>query len=597
MKYAKKIQNSFVRIQKKTYTWFINLVFLIQEVLVLKTKNYIFPLTIILAAIFSTGCVSRYSWQYKVLENDSSEENKILFTTLPGTVKVTEDEFIEKGGDKTVTIFSAKGETESEQILLMNPSKNEVTVTISFTDLTGDITGNEKPYLSPRIYETAYVPVNKPTWVSFHKKGNYPDPLIPDSYQFTINPECSKAVYYTLTTNENTTPGIYTGEVNIQATYGEKTETINIPVKAKVFDVILPATSFLKTLFIFRPETYAGKYYGENWTKERTEKLPLEALEFRITSQVDLPLEEVFIQNSDGGYEANWKEFDREVEYWMGKGINTFCLSLFDYGRKIPDDPEKRKYYEITMELTDRHLVEKNWTESFYIYSFDEPLSKDLPGIRDLCRWIHKYGPNLNIIFTMGFTSQGPQWLEDDIDIWVPHIHQYEEDFYPEQQAKGNQVWIYTCMQTFMMRYPDNWKIDWHGTSHRALGWWLFKYKIDGYLYWGLDTWKVNPWLDARTFPMTNGDGSMFYPALDGKGPYYPSIRLFIMKDGIEDYDLLKLLETKVETTALPIDMEEKALDILSCKAVIKSMDRFSTDDEIYREIHREILEILEYDR
>ena len=89
----------------------------------------------------------------------------------------------------------------------------------------------------------------------------------------------------------------------------------------------------------------------------------------------------------------------------------------------------------------------------------------------------------------------------------------------------------------------------------------------------------------------------MFYPALDGKGPYYPSIRLFIMKDGIEDYDLLKLLETKVETTALPIDMEEKALDILSCKAVIKSRDRFSTDDEIYREIHREILEILEYDR
>ena len=56
----------------------------------LKTKNYIFPLTIILAAIFSTGCVSRYSWQYKVLENDSSEENKIFFTTLPGTVKVTE---------------------------------------------------------------------------------------------------------------------------------------------------------------------------------------------------------------------------------------------------------------------------------------------------------------------------------------------------------------------------------------------------------------------------------------------------------------------------------------------------------------------------
>ncbi len=47
----------------------------------------------------------------------------------------------------------------------------------------------------------------------------------------------------------------------------------------------------------------------------------------------------------------------------------------------------------------------------------------------------------------------------------------------------------------------------------------------------------------------------------------------------------------------MPIDMEEKALDILSCKAVIKSRDRFSTDDEIYREIHREILEILEYDR
>lgn len=562
-----------------------------------KTKIYIFPLLIILTAFFFTGCVSRYSWQYEVRGNSPSEEDKILFTTLPGTVKVTEDEFIQKGGDGEITLFSARGETESEQILLMNPLEREVEISVSFTNLTGNPPGADSNGLSPEIYETAYVPVNKPEWVSFHKKGNYPDPLIPDSYRFTIKPGCSKAVYYTLTTRTDTKPGTYTGEVNIQVTYGEKTETINIPVKAKVYDVSLPTSSFLKTLFIFRADTYAGNYYGGNWTKERTKNLPLEALEFRITSQVDLPLKEVFTQNSRGSYDADWKDFDREVEYWLEKGMNTFCLSLFDYGRKIPEDPEKRKYYEITMELTDRHLVEKNWTELFYIYSFDEPLSKDLPGIRDLCRWIHKYGPNLNIIFTMGFTSQGPQWLKDDIDIWVPHIHQYDEEFYPEQQEKGNQVWIYTCMQTFMMRYPDNWKIDWHGTSHRALGWWLYKYKIDGYLYWGLDTWKVNPWLDAGTFPMTNGDGSMFYPALDGESPYYPSIRLFIMKDGIEDYDLLKLLETKVETTAFPKSLEEKALDILSCRKIIKSRDRFSTDDEIYREIHREILELLEYNK
>ena len=150
---------------------------------------------------------------------------------------------------------------------------------------------------------------------------------------------------------------------------------------------------------------------------------------------------------------------------------------------------------------------------------------------------------------------------------------------------------MYTCCGTASSTFPDNWKIDYYGTGHRALGWWLFKYHAEGYLYWAVDFWNnVNPWEDAETFPNCNGDGSMFYPALDHQSLPYPSVRLALMRDGFEDYDLLQLLKEKFPATDDP-----EVQRLLNAEEIIFAPASYNqTGDQDYIRLHHRLLELLE---
>ena len=73
--------------------------------------------------------------------------------------------------------------------------------------------------------------------------------------------------------------------------------------------------------------------------------------------------------------------------------------------------------------------------------------------------------------------------------------------------------------------------------------------RIDGLLYWQMTYWSevADVWTDARTMRSGghafNGEGSLFYPgnAVGYSGPVV-SARLKALRDGMEDYEYLKLL-------------------------------------------------------
>ena len=80
----------------------------------------------------------------------------------------------------------------------------------------------------------------------------------------------------------------------------------------------------------------------------------------------------------------------------------------------------------------------------------------------------------------------------------------------------------------------------------RLLHWINYKYGSPGYLHWGFNAWGANgdPFGDvsapANDWP--GGDSHIVYP---GYRKLYPSIRLAAMRDGIRDYDLLKMVEAR----------------------------------------------------
>jgi len=77
----------------------------------------------------------------------------------------------------------------------------------------------------------------------------------------------------------------------------------------------------------------------------------------------------------------------------------------------------------------------------------------------------------------------------------------------------------------------------------------------EGILYWATDNWtKVDcdPWSETETFPTGNGDGSLLYPGRDFKGPV-ASMRLKMLREGLEDYELLARLGERLRGAAYAI--------------------------------------------
>ena len=91
--------------------------------------------------------------------------------------------------------------------------------------------------------------------------------------------------------------------------------------------------------------------------------------------------------------------------------------------------------------------------------------------------------------------------------------------------------------------------------AHRVLFWQQRREGVNGLLYWSTTYWNPastpDPWKSMMTVkdinPDLRGDGSLFYPGttVGVDGPV-SSIRLEVIRDGLEDFDLLTLAEARL---------------------------------------------------
>jgi len=124
-------------------------------------------------------------------------------------------------------------------------------------------------------------------------------------------------------------------------------------------------------------------------------------------------------------------------------------------------------------------------------------------------------------------------------------------------------TWWYICNHPYEP-FP-NWHIDREMVIPRVLSWMQYDYDINGVLYWSsagyfnTDTiWgQLSGWESVDIYEKasavfagggTNGEGYVVYPgAKYGKSGPIPSIRLINIRDGLEDYENLLYLETKMD--------------------------------------------------
>ena len=132
-----------------------------------------------------------------------------------------------------------------------------------------------------------------------------------------------------------------------------------------------------------------------------------------------------------------------------------------------------------------------------------------------------------------------------------------ERASYQPELEKSKQLWWYQACGShgcdviggeYFRGWPS-YMIDDAPVRNRIMEWLTWKYGIQGELYYSMDEAfgrKPDPWKDVNLYS-GNGDGTLFYPGRPqdiGGTKQIPveSIRLKLIREGLEDYEYLTML-------------------------------------------------------
>ena len=201
-----------------------------------------------------------------------------------------------------------------------------------------------------------------------------------------------------------------------------------------------------------------------------------------------------------------------------------------------------------------RYLKANGCEKLAYIYVLDEPnAAKAYEEVRQRGKFIHETQPGIKVLCTEQPIPDDPAWgtLVGSVDIWVPLWALFEERSAAQRLRAGDELWSYTALcQGKPGADTPYWEIDFPLLDYRIPLWMNWRYGITGLLYWTMVNWESagDVWTNTVTYqpgPKTcyNGEGALFYPGVDAgfAGPV-ASIRLKQIREGLEDYEYLKLL-------------------------------------------------------
>jgi len=227
--------------------------------------------------------------------------------------------------------------------------------------------------------------------------------------------------------------------------------------------------------------------------------------------------------------------------------------------------------------------IERNgWRGRWVQHVTDEPTGANAADYRVLAGMVRKYMPGVVILdATMNTTLAG------SVDIWCPQCQEYQKhrDFFESQRALGDRVWFYTCCS------PGgpwlNRLLDMELARPALFGWAMARYRLDGFLHWGLNQYRTDQDPFGQSV-VTHGGGSslpagdthVIYPGKDGP---WSSVRFESQREGFEDYELLKRLQAARPKAAVGI-----------IASVLRRFDDYTKDVKVLRAARKSLLEALD---
>ena len=493
--------------------------------------------------------------------------------TLTATRRVLREE--PPGAEKNVSISAARNEWESFQILIRCDAAVKG-ITIQPADLKGP-DGAVLHAANARLYRQHQLKLTAGTHRNDRfKPGWYPDPLIPFEHPMTgeslpaarfaavpfdLPAEQTHGFWVDIYVPPNSAPGRYRGAYRVVPESGQP---VDIPVTLTVWDFTLPRVSTLKTA-LGSPAARMRGYYAQR-AREGKEKEPSDyaAVEAQCAEMLTrhrvnaTPPALTPVARPDGSYRIAPDQISRLREFIDRYHVNAIAVPRPTGIVKDPDsqrdklDAWLKSWSDAAAKLNRPHVT-------FYIYLKDEPNDEEA------YRFVQKWGRAIRraesvvkvMVVEQTWTQKGnsgadSQWgqLHGAVDIWCPLFCLFRPQSAAARQALGETIWTYTALCQGKTPSPW-WHIDYPLLNYRAPAWISWRYKIRGLLYWGgMSYWRQaeDPWTDPWTYGrqklVYNGEGTLVYPACAvGYDGIVPSLRLKALRDSIEDYEYMAILE------------------------------------------------------
>jgi hypothetical protein len=423
------------------------------------------------------------------------------------------------------------------------------------------------------LYREHYIQVQRPSPKSKAPPGWYPDALIPfldpstgkppvharfAAAPFDIEPNSNQPLWVDVLTPPNAAPGQYTGTIIISA---QGMRPHKIPIDLTIWDFTLPETPSIRTHFgdadvnplVSRPpQITAWRALDEAGQRA----LETAYAELMAAHRICPPIPPFLMPrlNADGSIDP--RATDGELQRWIERfHITGFPIRFLGMdGRGWQGDPlgADRKRNAQYLSSMYAYLRAHKWDKMAYIYVLDEPNSREAySDVRARSRFVHEVAPGLKVLCTTAPQVQNP-WgsLAGSVDIWAPLWPMFDEAAAKIRLAAGEEIWSYTALcQGRPHEDTPFWELDFPLLNYRIPTWISWHFGVTGLLYWSTTNWASTR--DVWTYPLTyrdqyNMEGSLLYPGVEaGVQGLVASIRLKEIREGLEDYEYLKILEER----------------------------------------------------
>ena len=474
-----------------------------------------------------------------------------------------------------------------------------------------------------------YVDIERPTDKT-GAVGLWPDPLPPFSAPINVPAATNQPVWVCVKVPKDIPCGIYKGSIQLSGDgYAAK-----VPLEVEIFDFALPDRMSCTTAFGFSLGT-AFQYQGvaEPEHKRLLCDQYLRVLsDHHITPYDPAPLDDIVCTwpeippepRTPGQIAAlrpsfDWTAWDAAMEKAVREyHFNSFRLPSPGLGggtfhaRSEPElcgfaenTPEYQVLFNSYYQQIEAHLREKGWLDMGYTYWFDEPDPKDYEFVMNGFRKLKEAAPGI----VRMLTEQVEPALVGGPNLWCPVSPEFAFDAAETRRAEDEKFWWYVCTgpkAPYVTLF-----IDHPGTEMRVWLWQTWQRKIDGILIWATNYWHSpeaypdalqNPYEDPMSWTTGystpsgarlawgNGDGRFLYPpeAAAAGNPPQPvldppvaTIRLEMLRDGIEDYEyhtILKRLLAEKGATVPEKERQELAALLEVPAEVTSSMTEFTKD-------------------